>query len=430
MNGSSLVRTTQSKRASRAAGVLFIAVAAALALCINSTAHAADVSPGWGSWWLPPNHSNHGGAIDALFVWIFWITTIAFILTEAVLVVFLIRYRHKPGRKAHYTHGNKRLEFIWTIVPAIILFGLALVSKFVWDNYRYNPAGEDPNRATVLVVGQQFKWNVVYPGPDKKLGRYLMFPKPTDLRWPNPAGDDKPYSFAGVQGPAFLTYDKAVSAINQYVDQVNPLGKDFTDPDGKDDDWQGALAREVVLPKDRPIEVVLSSKDVIHDFFLPNFRVKLDAVPGMRGHIFFTANMSSKEREALSRKSYTMDELSEALTHKENSELTISISESNQANGAELDPATKQWLYRDKDKKTIVRNARTLTPVIVDKLKAAGVTQVTAYLPGYWDLVCEELCGQGHYTMEAKVVIIDNDEYVKRFETPKGATHVAMAAAK
>ena len=68
--------------------------------------------------------------------------------------------------------------------------------------------------------------------------------------------------------------------------------------------------------------------------------------------------------------------------------------------------------------------------LIAGKLKDAGIKQVTAYLPGYWDLVCEELCGQGHYTMQAKVVVVDNAEYVKRFETPKNTSGVAMNDAK
>jgi hypothetical protein len=179
------------------------------------------------------------------------------------------------------------------------------------------------------------------------------------------------------------------------------------------------------LPKDRPIEIVLSSKDVIHDFFLPNFRVKLDAVPGMRGHIYFTANMSSKEREALSRRPYTIDELIEALKKPENKELTIAIDD--KSPGAEFDTVTKQYLYRDAKKATIVRNGRAITPATAQKLKDNGVQNVVAYLPGYWDLVCEELCGQGHGTMQDKLTIVDNDEYVKRFETPKTTPGVALA---
>ncbi len=145
----------------------------------------ADVLPGWGGWWLPPNHAVHGVALDLLFDWIFWITAVVFVVVHVLLVWFLIRYRRQKNKtKAHFTHGNTRLEMAWTIVPAIILAVLALASKRVWDNYRY--ADEDPNRATILVIGQQFKWNVIYPGPDGKLGRYLIFPRPTDLEWGDP----------------------------------------------------------------------------------------------------------------------------------------------------------------------------------------------------------------------------------------------------
>ena len=89
-----------------------------------------------------------------------------------------------------------------------------------------------------------------------------------------------------------LPYENAVKAINTYIDQNNPLGKDFNDPDGKDDNWTKTPGREIMIPANRGVEVQLGSKDVIHDFFLPNFRVKLDAVPGMRGKIGFTANMT------------------------------------------------------------------------------------------------------------------------------------------
>jgi heme/copper-type cytochrome/quinol oxidase subunit 2 len=385
------VHLTHSKRAKRISAILFSATGA-VAFLFNSTARAADVLPGWGGWWLPPEHSAHGAKIDALFVWIFWITMIAWIGVTLVLVVFMIKYRHRPGRRALYTHGNKRLEMIWTIIPAIILFALALFSKVVWDEYRYAPSSEDPNRAIVLVVGQQFKWNVIYPGPDRKLGRYMMFPRPTDLRWPNPSGDGKPYRYADVDGPAFLPYDKAVSAINKYIDSVNPLGKDFTDPDGKDDDWQSALGRQVILPKNRPIEVQLSSKDVIHDFFLPNFRVKLDAVPGMRGHIYFTATMSSKEREAASRRKYTIDELQTAFKTNPKSEFNAVITEEMHTDGAvNYKPPSGPafWRYADKDNKTIVRNGGPLPVAAIQKLKDAGVKEIYAFEPGYWDLVCE-----------------------------------------
>ena len=118
---------------------------------------------------------------------------------------------------------------------------LAIVSKFVWDNYRYSPTMTDPNRAIVLVIGQQFKWNVIYPGPDKKIGRYLLYPQAhRSAPGRTPPATTSHILSPACAGPAFLPYDNALTAIDQYIDTVNPLGKDFTDPDGKDDDWQGA----------------------------------------------------------------------------------------------------------------------------------------------------------------------------------------------
>jgi len=397
----------------------------------GSALAAADIREGWGQWWLPPQHSTHGGAIDSLFNWIFWITMVAFILVEVVLVVFLIKYRRRPEkRKAHFTHGNTRLEMAWTLAPAVILAVLALASKKVWDNYRYSPAGDDPGRTTVLVIGEQFKWNVVYPGPDGKLGAYLKYPKPTDERWQNPDGSGKPFTYHGVKGPADLDYKEAIDAINAYIGEVNPIGKDFNDAAGKDDDWSKQPGREINFPKDRPIEVQLSSKDVIHDFFLPNFRVKLDAVPGMRGKIYFTATMSTRERESSSRKTYKVDELIAASKIPTNNELTLVVDENSP--GTEMykprqGPAYRR--YADKDKKTIARNGAIVTTELAEKLKEAGIAEVIAFQPGTWELVCEELCGSGHTTMKGVIRILDSEEYdQKKFDMPYAQKRQQAAA--
>ncbi len=423
------------KRVSRF--ILFLIFGVLLAL----PARAADVLPGWGSWWLPPNHSAHGGDIDWLFKLIFWITMVTFVAVEIVLVVFCIKYRSRADRKkAHFTHGNTRLEMAWTLAPSVILAVLALLSKKVWDNYRYAPSSDDPHRAQVLVIGQQFKWNVIYPGPDGKFGRYLIWPKPTDANWP-PGPDGKNPMFSGVKGPAdFHNYEKARGQIATYIDTVNPLGKDFTDPDGKDDNYQGALARELILPAHRPIEVQLSSKDVIHDFFLPNFRVKLDAVPGMRGHIYFTSLITSKEREALSKKKYGIDELTELVSSPSKPDFHVIVNENENTEGAELykvpHTSVKYWRYADKSKKTIVRDGGSISPAIAKQLKDAGVKEVYASEPGVWDLVCEELCGQGHGTMRGQVTFIDSDEYDKKgfdaqyHPTTKPSNLAALGAAQ
>jgi heme/copper-type cytochrome/quinol oxidase subunit 2 len=410
------------------------AVAVVLALLPATAALAADVSPGWGSWWLPPDRSTHGHGIDTLFVWIFWITVITFIGVQTLLIIFLIKYRHRPDRKkAVFTHGNTRLEMLWTLTPALILAGLALGSKKVWDNYRYSPSLNDPDRARVMVIGERFKWNIIYPGPDGEFGRYLVFPQPSDATWPV-GRDGKPTTFEGVPGPASLPYERAMDAIKNYNLSINPLGKDYADPKGKDDNFEDKPGRPMMIPVNRPVEVVLSSKDVLHDFFLPNYRVKLDAVPGMRGRLVFTATRTSAQMEDESRRKYTIDELIAAVKRPENSELTIQIEEGTPGADFYKQRGISYWRYADKEKKTIIRAGGIVTPDVAQKLKDAGITEVTAYLPGTWDLVCEELCGEGHYTMRGTLIVLTEQEYdAKKWDrlpgTPPGPPTTAPAVA-
>ena len=411
-----MTRTISAPRVSRPFVLILFTAVAALFLC-PASASAADLSGGWGDWWLPPDRSTHGHAIDSLFNVTFWITMVTFVAVEICLLVFLIKYRHRPDKKkAHFTHGNTKLEMGWTIAPAIILALLAVANKGAWDALRFNPDADRPDKATILVIGEQFAWNVIYPGPDGKLGRYLLFPKPTDPRWPGGI------TFQKVKGPAELKYDDAVKAINAYIAQENPLGKDFDDPAGKDDDFVKQPGREINIPGGRPVEVQLSSKDVIHDFFLPNFRGKLDAVPGRRGRIVFTPTMTSREREDKSRHLYKIDELEKLMSSPKPPDLQISITKDSP--GAIEDPRKKgTYLYVEDPKatrpKTIIRDTpgfNILTADNVAKLKKAGVAEVTAYEPGSWDLVCEELCGQGHYTMKGSIFVLDSEEYHKKYE--------------
>jgi heme/copper-type cytochrome/quinol oxidase subunit 2 len=395
----------------KARPIVYATFACAAALFAPAAASAAE---GWSHWWLPPNYSTHGGAIDALFTWTFWITMVTFVLVEATLIVFLVKYRSRPDRKkAIFTHGNTRLEMAWTLAPAVILAGLAVANKGVWDRFRFNPEGTRADKATILVIGEQFKWNVIYPGKDGKLGRYLIYPKPTDKRWPGGV------KFAGVAGPADLPYAQAVTAIKTYIDQDNPLGKDMDDPDGKDDNWDKRPGREINIPHNRPVEVQLSSKDVIHSFFLPNFRVKLDAVPGLRGSFVFTATQTSAQREKETTRPASVKTLLENLDAPENQELYISITADSP--DAVKDPKRDEFLYQDKTKDpkkpvTIVRHAMPLTEKRLQQLADNGIDKINVYKPGYFELVCEELCGGQHYTMRGQVVVLSSEEYNKRFE--------------
>ncbi|HVT88718.1 MAG TPA: cytochrome c oxidase subunit II transmembrane domain-containing protein [Tepidisphaeraceae bacterium] len=409
-----------ARKSFRACGIGLIALFL-FVINVNSS-YAGEAPTGWGQWWLPSVRSAHGPAIDSLFLVIFWITMFTFIAVETLLVIFLIKYRNRPEKKkAYFTHGNTKLEMTWTILPAIVLAVLALGSKKVWDEYRYSPASDDPNRALVLAIGQQFKWNFVYPGPDGKLGKYLLFPHPTDPKWPVGA-DGKDVTFEGVPGPASLPYKLAVAAINKYIDQENPLGKDFADPDGKDDDWAKAPGRGLVLPAHRPIEVQLSSKDVIHDFFLPNFRVKLDALPGMRGHIFFTSNMASSERSLAAAQTIPLDKLSAELDKPTSKDAIILIDESAPGtNNKNKDATGWRYINPSSPRASIIRNGMPFNPdpevrnQVIQRLKDAGLTEVRITTdPGDWELVCEELCGQGHNTMTAVVTFLSNEDYDKK----------------
>ena len=382
-------------------------------------------------WWLPENYSVHGKQLDYLFAVVFWLTTVVMVGVFAAMIYFMVRYRFNPERKkAHFSHGNPKLEMIWTIIPAIILTVVSLYSKRVWDVYRHGDETDKRKPAVLLVIGQQFAWNVIYPGPDGKLGKYLIFPKPSDKYWPkNADGTRFTFTFGDyndTQGPADMPYDDAVAAINAYIDQENPLGKVFDDPDGKDDNWEKAPGRPIYLPKGRPVEIQLSSKDVIHDYFMPNMRVKLDAVPGLRGVINFIPTITSKEREENPANRFTFknfDELLAMIKRPENKELLVAIDDKTQPRaadakspGAYLDKKADEWKFNDKDGKTIVRQGQPVTPERIAAIKAIGVKELTVYRPGYFDLVCEELCGQGHYKMQGQVIIVTPEEYAEKFE--------------
>jgi cytochrome c oxidase subunit 2 len=117
--------------------------------------------------WLPESVSTFGPDIDRLFYFIYYLTGVIFLAVQGTLLAFVIIYRHRPDRRAEYTHGNTTLEIIWTVVPAILLVVLALVSREVWANIKERIP---PSDYLVQVTAKQFNWEMTYPGPDGKLG--------------------------------------------------------------------------------------------------------------------------------------------------------------------------------------------------------------------------------------------------------------------
>ncbi|MBI2460175.1 MAG: cytochrome c oxidase subunit II [Candidatus Rokubacteria bacterium] len=117
--------------------------------------------------WLPENVSTYGQEIDFLFYLIYYITGGIFVLVAAAMIVFLVRYRHREGRRATYTHGNTTLEIVWTIVPALILVVLTLLSVPTWSRIKSHVPQTD---LQIRVTAKQFNWEVTYPGPDGQFG--------------------------------------------------------------------------------------------------------------------------------------------------------------------------------------------------------------------------------------------------------------------
>jgi cytochrome c oxidase subunit 2 len=186
-------------------------------------------------WWLPRNVNMFGHDVDFLFYVILLLTGVAFVGVFVAMILFLIKYRYRPGVPAIHTHGNNALEVIWTTIPAFIFLALAIYGNEQWSKMRRQtpPA----NALPVAVVGEQFGWNVRYPGPDGKLA-------------------------------------KMVAAK---ISKENPFGVDLADPTGLDD---FTTYNELVFPVGRPVRLYLGSKDVIHAFYVPEFRLYQDMVPG------------------------------------------------------------------------------------------------------------------------------------------------------
>jgi cytochrome c oxidase subunit 2 len=203
---------------------------------------------------LPDAASEHGKKIDEMFNITLIITTIVFIATHIVLFGFAYLYRHQKDKKAYYYPHNNVLERIWTVIPAFVLTILVLMGFITWRSIFYKI--EDPNHKplSIEVTSSQFNWDVRYPGAD------------------------------GIVG---LKNYKLITAINA-------LGIDFNDKNNLDDQ----VADEIVLPVNKPVRFILTSKDVIHSFYMPHFRVQLNTVPGMTSYFEFTPTITTDEMKA------------------------------------------------------------------------------------------------------------------------------------
>jgi cytochrome c oxidase subunit 2 len=198
-------------------------------------------------WHATPAASNWGSIDTTQFITLI-ISGIFFIAVTVFMAVAVIRYRHKEGAKAAYQPENKKLE-LWLIVVTSVGIALMLAPGLVV----YSDFVRVPKKAYELeVVAQQWQWAFRFPGQDGKLGR-------SDIK---------------------------------FVDSTNPFGLDPKDPAGQDDVL--ILNSEVHIPLNQPVKILLRSKDVLHDFDVPQMRSKMDMVPGMVSYFWFTPTKTGK----------------------------------------------------------------------------------------------------------------------------------------
>jgi cytochrome c oxidase subunit 2 len=198
----------------------------------------------WSPWTMTPLASNWGSIDDTMLI-TFIITGIVFIAINFFIAFAVISFRHKTGRKAKYEPENKKLELWLTIGTSVGIIAMLAPGLVVYADFVNVP--EDA--LEVEVVGQQWSWSFRFPGRDGKLGK---------------------------------------SAV-EHISIDNPFGVDPLDEAGQDDHL--VFANRVSLPIDKPIKVLLRSKDVLHDFYVPQFRVKMDMVPGTVSYLWFTATV-------------------------------------------------------------------------------------------------------------------------------------------
>ncbi len=205
---------------------------------------------------LPALAAAHGGQVDSLIGWTHVFMLVLFVGWGGFITYALIRFRQSRNPVANYTgvksHASSYLEGGVLVVEMVLLFAFSIP---LWAA-RVDHIPSASEALVVQVTGEQFAWNVHYPGPDGVFGR-------TDIK---------------------------------LLDlQSNPLGVDRSDPAAKDD---VTTLNQLYLPVNKPVIVRLRSKDVIHSFGVPEFRVKQDAIPGLTIPIWFVPNVTTAEMRA------------------------------------------------------------------------------------------------------------------------------------
>ena len=206
----------------------------------------------WGDLPLTSNSaSEHGPEIDRLMIISMVVIFIVQTITQFLLHYFAFKYKGEKGRKALFYADNDKLEFIWTVIPVIVLAGLIMYGLFTWTDIMNVDEDDDP--LMVELYAQQFNWKARYAGEDNVLGK------------------------------------ANVRLIN--LDNANILGLDESDPNAQDD----VITTELHLPVGRPVLFKMRSQDVLHSAYMPHFRAQMNCVPGMITQFSFTPTVTTEE---------------------------------------------------------------------------------------------------------------------------------------
>jgi cytochrome c oxidase subunit II len=257
---------------------------------------------------LPSAASKHGMELDKLFNITLFFTGIVFVVTQILLFWFAFRYRERKNAKSYFFPHSNMMELIWTAIPAVVMLVLVAKGMITWFDIFPSEKDMPKDKLTIEVTAQQFKWTFRYPGPDGEFGRRII--------------------------------------DEEHVKDGNDLGIDWTDPASHDDFFTDTL----YFVKDKPVLVKLNALDVLHSFYLPHFRVKMDCVPGVPTRFFFIPTQTTEDKR------------------KELSQLP----EWQKINEATGQPRWQTFMY---------------------------------------ELACAELCGRSHFGMQRYVMVVNQSQY-------------------
>jgi len=203
---------------------------------------------------LPEASSEHGVGIQNMYFWTLVSIVPIFFLTQILLFGFSYFYRKDDRKTSFFFPESNKLELIWSLIPAVVMVLLVTGGLRQWLKIT-GPIPEERLEETLTIeaTAQQFKWDIRYSGKDRKLG----------------------------------------PRANRKMTAENPWGQDWSDPANQDD----FIPTEIYLPVNKPVMVKINSLDVLHSFYLPHFKVKMDAVPGIPTQFWFIPTKTTAQMQ-------------------------------------------------------------------------------------------------------------------------------------